>query len=323
MSAAVPASAPLRIVFMGTAEIAAPVLRSLAAAGDFELPLVISQPDRPKGRKLKLHPTPVKQAALDLDLVVNQPERCRDEAFLAELEAVNPDVIVVMAYGQLLPPRLLAIPRLGCVNLHTSELPKYRGAAPIQWAIFNGDSETAVTFMLIDEGMDSGPILSVAKTPIGPTDDGQVIHDRLAEIGSAELPAILRRLAGGELAAVPQDHTLATHARKITKEDGRLDWARTACELDCQVRAFTPWPGTYTDWIEGDSRQRLKIWRAEPADAPGVPHGQVVRADREGIIVKCGDGALRILELQKEGGRRVAARDYLSGTSLLPGARFE
>jgi methionyl-tRNA formyltransferase len=323
MSATESASVNLRIVFMGTAEIASPVLRALAGNGWIDVSLVVSQPDRPKGRKLKLHPTPVKQTATALGLKVTQPERCRDETFLAALKSEKPDVIVVMAYGQLLPADLLAIPRLGCVNLHTSELPNYRGAAPIQWAIFNGDPETAVTFMLIDEGMDSGPILSIAKTAIGPTDDAEIIHDRLAEIGARELPGILRRLASGGLEAVPQDHSRATHARKITKEDGRLDWSRTARELDCQVRAFTPWPGSYVDWIQVDSRQRLKVWRAEPADAPSVSHGQVTRADREGIIVKCAEGALRILELQKEGGRRVSARDFLSGSPLQPGARFE
>ncbi len=313
----------LRIVFMGTAEIAAPVLQALSSESDFCVSLVISQPDRPKGRKLKLHPTPVKEAANELALAVEQPERCRDESFLDRLDSLNPDLIVVMAYGQILPKRLLSIPRLGCINLHTSILPKYRGAAPIQWAIYDGEENTGITFMLMDEGMDTGPILRIVETPIASDDNARTIHDRLSEIGARELPDTIRKLAARELRPKAQDHDAATHARKITKKDGRLDWSRSAEALDCQIRAFTPWPGSYTDWIQGEERHRLKFWKADLADAPAVPHGQVVRADREGMVVKCGEGALRILEVQKEGGRRIPARDFLAGSELQAGARFE
>lgn len=314
--------AKIRTVFMGTAEIAQPVLRSLNASDRVEMIAVVSQPDRPKGRKLQLQPTAVKSTALELGLPVHQPEKCRDESFLTELRSWQPDVIAVMAYGQILPQALLDIPQCGCLNVHTSILPKYRGAAPIQWAIWDGEAETGVTIMKMDAGMDTGDIVVCEKTPIAPEDTAQTIHDRLGEMGAQALAQALPRFADGEITPVPQDHENATHARKITKDDGRLDWSQPASQLFNQIRALTPWPGTFCHWTTESVSARLKILRAHPVEGPAVPAGQAVKADREGLIISCGEGCLQIDELQKEGGKRLAARDFLAGNNLSPGSKL-
>lgn len=313
---------PLRVVFLGTAEIACASLQALVEAENLILLSVVSQPDRPRGRQLQLQPTPVKQRALELGVPCLQPDRCRDERFLGQLRILNPDVIAVMAYGQILPKALLEIPRLGCLNVHTSLLPRYRGAAPIQWAIWNGDAETGVTIMRMDEGLDTGDILLARATPIADADDAQTVHDRLAGLGAELLVQGIRGVADGSLRPVPQPAEGVTYARKITKEDGKLDWIRSARELWNQVRALTPWPGTFTHLPGGARPVLLKVWRAEPVAAPAVPPGQVMKADREGIVVTCGEGALRLLEVQKEGGKRLAARDFLGGNPLSPGTRL-
>jgi len=314
--------AKIRTVFMGTAEIAQPVLRSLNAADRVEMVAVVSQPDRPKGRKLQLQPTAVKSTAVELGLPVHQPEKCRDEAFLDELRSWQPDVIAVMAYGQILSQALLDIPNRGCLNVHTSILPKYRGAAPIQWAIWDGETETGVTIMKMDAGMDTGDIVVCEKTPIVAEDTAQTIHDRLGEIGARLLAGALPRFADGEITPLPQDHESATHARKITKDDGQLDWSLPASQLFNQIRALTPWPGTFCHWTAERGPARVKILRAHPVEGPAVPAGQVLKADREGLIVSCGEGCLQIDELQKEGGKRLAARDFLAGNNLSPGSKL-
>ncbi len=307
---------------MGTADIAVPLLKTLATESGIELTAVVSQPDRPKGRKLKLQPTPVKAAAEESDLPVYQPEKCRAPEFLDQLRDWAPDIIVVMAYGQILPAALLEIPRYGCLNVHTSILPRYRGAAPIQWAIWNGDAETGVTIMKMDAGMDTGAIVAVARTPIGPADDAPSVHERLGEMGARLMAETLPEFVAGRIRLQPQDDSLATLARKISKEDGRLDWGKPAPELWNQVRALTPWPGTYCRWKVDDETTLLKIWRAEPVAGPAVDPGQVMKADREGLVVTCGEGCLRILELQKQGGKRLAVRDFLAGNRLSPGTRL-
>ena len=314
--------AKIRTVFMGTAEIAQPVLRALATSDAVEMIAVVSQPDRPKGRKLQLQPTAIKSTALELDLPVHQPEKCRDDAFLDELRSWKPDVIAVMAYGQILPQTLLDVPVHGCLNVHTSILPKYRGAAPIQWAIWDGEPETGVTIMKMDAGMDTGDIVVCESTPIGPEDNAQTIHDRLGQIGAGLLAKVLPRYVAGEINLTPQENSLATHARKITKDDGHLDWSRSSGQLFNQIRALTPWPGTFCHWHSDSGDARLKIHRVHPVDGPAVPAGQVIKADREGLIVSCGEGCLQIDELQKEGGKRLAARDFLSGNNLAPGAKL-
>ena len=316
------ANEPIRTVFMGTAGIAVPCLKALREDSRVDLLALVSQPDRPKGRKLKLHPTETHAAAETLGVPVLQPARCRDPEFLSQLGELRPDLIAVMAYGQILPAALLEIPPHGCLNVHTSLLPKYRGAAPIQWAIWNGDSETGVTIMRMDAGMDTGDILARKHTPITAEDNAQTVHDRLAEIGAPLLVETMIRHVAGDVSPQPQNEALATHARKITKGDGRLDWQRPAHELWHQVRALTPWPGTYCRWEHAGTPALLKVWRAEPVEAPAVSPGQVMKADRSGIDVVCGEGALRLLEVQKEGGRRLTAREFLAGNDLPAGTRL-
>lgn len=311
----------VKTVFFGTAEIACPSLEALAESGFAKVAAVVSQPDRPSGRDLKLHPTAVKALALKLEIPVLQPDRARNESFLAELRAIAPDVIVVMAYGQILPQTLLEIPPHGCVNIHTSILPKYRGAAPIQWSLLNGDSETGVTLMKIDAGMDTGPMIAVARTPIHEEDNAETVHDRLAAMGASLLAQKLPEYLDGSLKPIPQPEG-ATHARKITKEDGRLNWNESAQSLWNRVRALTPWPGTFTSIPGGPKPLVLKVWKAKPASGKGAP-GEVLRIDKDGVTVACGTDALQLLELQREGGKRLPARDFVLGCPIRVGQRLE
>ena len=311
----------VKAVFFGTAEIACPSLEALAESGFAKVVAVVSQPDRPSGRELKLHPTAIKQLALKLEIPVLQPDRARNESFLAELRALAPDVIVVMAYGQILPSSLLEIPRHGCVNIHTSILPKYRGAAPIQWALLNGDAETGVTLMKMDAGMDTGPIIAIERTPISAEDNAETVHDRLALVGASLLVEKLLAYIDGSLKPVPQPEG-ATHARKITKEDGRLNWTEPAETLWNRVRALTPWPGTFAFLPPQPKRLLLKVWRAKQIAGKGAP-GEVVAVDSSGIVVACGSDALQLVELQREGGKRLAARDFVLGCPIHVGQRLE
>lgn len=306
---------PLRIVFMGTPDIACPTLQALAASPDCQVVGVVAQPDKPRGRDLKLQPPPVKELALRLGLPVLQPERARHEAFLAELRELRPDLIAVLAYGQILPQALLDLPRLGCLNVHTSLLPRWRGAAPIQWAILEGDSETGVTIMRMDAGLDTGGIVATRATPLAPDDTAQTVHDRLATLGAELLVQTLPRYASGELPARPQPAAGVTYARKLTKDDGRLDWSQPAAVLHRRLRAFTPWPGTFTFLPAQPKPLLLKVWQAEPAPGSGAP-GTLLTADKSGLVVACREGALRLLEVQKEGGRRLPIGDFLAGHPL-------
>ena len=307
---------------MGTAELAGASLKALVAEQSFEVVAVVTQPDRPKGRDLKRQPSPVKAVALGLGLPVLQPERARNEAFLAALRAHRPDLIVVAAYGQLLPPALLEIPRWGCINVHTSLLPKYRGAAPIQWAILNGEAETGVTIMKVDAGLDTGDILTQATTPIAPGDNAQTLHDRLAMMGAELLVRTIPDYAAGKITSRPQPAEGATYARKITKEDGLLDWSQPARALWNRVRGLTPWPGTFT-WQQAVPKPRLlKIWEVEPLEATAETPGEVLQADKQRLVVACGQGALRILSLQREGGRRLNAPEFLAGNPVGVGERL-
>jgi methionyl-tRNA formyltransferase len=312
----------VKAVFFGTAEIARQSLAALAKNGFAQVVAVVSQPDRPSGRDLKLHPTPVKALAIELGLPVLQPERARHESFLEELRALSPDLIVVMAYGQILPAALLEIPRHGCVNIHTSILPKYRGAAPIQWAILNGDPETGVTLMRMDAGMDTGPIIAIARTPIATEDNAQTIHDRLGQIGADLLIEKLPAYLDGSLNPVPQPDG-ATHARKISKEDGRLNWKEPAVAVWNRVRALTPWPGTFTFLAATPKPILLKVWKAEVAPGKNGAPGEVLEASKDGLVVACAQDALRILEVQREGGKRLAVRDFLSGCAIQVGQSLE
>ena len=311
----------LRIVFMGTPDIACPTLQALAASPDSQVVGVVVQPDKPKGRDLKLQPPPVKELALRLGLPVLQPERARNETFLAQLRELRPDLVAVLAYGQILPPALLELPSLGCLNVHTSLLPRWRGAAPIQWAILEGDAETGVTIMRMDAGLDTGGIVTMRATPITPGDTAQTLHDRLAVLGAELLVQTIPAYARGGLTVRPQPAEGITYARKLTKDDGRLDWAQPAAALHRRLRAFTPWPGTFTCLPAEPRPQLLKIWRAEPAAGSGAP-GEVLAADKSGLTIACREGALRLFEVQREGGRRLSAAEFLAGHPLSPGQRL-
>lgn len=312
---------PLRIVFMGTPDIACPTLQALAIAPDFQVVGVVVQPDKPKGRDLKLQPPPVKELALRLGVPVLQPERARNDTFIQQLRELRPDLIAVLAYGQILPQALLDIPTHGCLNVHTSLLPRWRGAAPIQWAILEGDAETGVAIMRMDAGLDTGGIISTRTTPIAPDDNSQTLHDRLAVLGAELLVQTIPCYVSGELLPRPQPTEGVTYARKLTKDDGRLDWSQPARVLHNRLRAFTPWPGTFTFLPAQPKPLLLKVWRtglvrAGDLQSPTVAPGQVLSADKSGIVVACREGALRLLEVQKEGSRRMTVAEFLAGHPL-------
>jgi len=328
---------------MGTPELSCASLESLACEDAISVVAAVTQSDKPKGRDLKLQPSPVKSLALKLGLPVLQPPRARDEKFIAELCRLQPDLVVVVAYGHILPPAILELPRHGCLNVHTSLLPKYRGAAPIQWAIANGETETGVTVMKMDAGLDTGPIISQRCTPILPEDNSATLHDRLARLGADLLVQTIPDFVAGKIPPQPQTSEGASHAPKIEKEDGRIDWNLPAKTLWNRLRAFTPWPGIFT-FLPGKPEQimrattnpkktlpiiiparppqLLKIWTAEPVGQSGRI-GEILSADKTGIVVACGQGALRILELQREGGRRMGASEFLGGHPVKAGERFE
>lgn len=313
--------AALRIVFMGTPELACASLQALLSTPGMEVAAVVTQPDRPKGRELKLQPSPVKRLALSSGIPVLQPERARNPEFIEQLTAFKPELIAVAAFGQILPPALLDLPKFGCINVHTSLLPRYRGAAPIQWAILNDEPQTGVTIMKMDAGLDTGDILSQEPTPIGPEDNAESLHDRLAQIGAGLLIKTIPPYVEGKIEARPQPAEGVSWAPKIKKQDGKLDWKQSARALWNRVRGLAPWPGAFT-FVPAEPRHYLvKIWQAEVVDASG-PAGEVMRADSGGLIVGCETQALRILSLQLEGGRRVTTQQFLAGHRLSPGQRL-
>ena len=309
----------LRIIFMGTAELSCASLERLAQ--NFSVAAVVTQPDKPKGRDLKLTPSPVKVLAEKLNLPVLQPLKARDEQFISQLRELKPDLIVVVAYGQILPQAILDLPKFGCVNVHTSLLPKYRGAAPIQWAIADGEAETGVTIMKMDAGLDTGPILSTRRTPILPADDSQILHDRLAQLGAELLIETIPDYVVGKIPPQPQPADGSTYAAKIRKEDGQIDWHQPAEKIWNRLRAFMPWPGAFSFLQAEPKLQLLKIWKAEVVEKSGTA-GEILTADKAGIVVGCGQNALRILELQREGGKRLTAEQFLIGHPLKAGQKF-
>ena len=306
---------------MGAAELSCASLEALTRQPAFEVTAVVTRPDRPKGRDLKLHATPVKEFAQRARLPVLQPERARDEQFIGELRAFQPDLIAVAAYGQILPARILELPRFGCLNVHTSLLPKYRGAAPIQRAILNDEAETGVTIMKMDAGLDTGDILTQRATPIRPEDDAETLHDRLAQMGADLLAQTIPDYVAGNIQPRPQPSEGVSLAPKIRKEDGRIDWNLPARAVWNRIRAFTPWPGAFTHLPAQPGPQLLKIWRAEVVAQTGAP-GEILRADKAGVVVGCGQAALRILVLQREGGRRMSAPEFLAGHPLNAGQKL-
>ncbi len=306
----------MKLIFAGTPEFAAAALRALIAAGH-DIPLVLTQPDRPAGRGMKLKASPVKEVALAHGLTVAQPENLKSEEARQPIVDAAADLMVVAAYGLILPQAALDLPRLGCVNIHASLLPRWRGAAPIHRAIEAGDLETGITLMQMDKGLDTGAMLAISTLPILESDTTGSLHDKLAELGARDIVALLPRLLAGDVTAEPQDDACATYARKIGKEDARLDWSRPAVELDRQIRAFNPFPGAHALLAD----ESIKIWRARPVAEGGLP-GQVLAVDRHALRVACGEGALDITELQKPGGKRLDIAAFLAGTPLKPGDRL-
>jgi methionyl-tRNA formyltransferase len=312
---------PLRIVFMGTPELAAASLRALLHAPEFQIAGVVTQPDQPKGRGLKLQSSPVKEIALQNKLPVLQPKRARDEAFIRELRELQPELIVVAAYGQILPKAILDLPRLGCLNVHTSVLPKYRGAAPIQWALLNGDTETGVTIMKMDEQMDTGAILAMEKIPIRSDDNAQTLHNRLADLGAALLLKTIPDYVAGKIQPRPQPSAGVSYAPKIKKSDGQIDWQQPAETIANRVRAMIPWPGAFTRLSNPSPSALLKIWEAEVVARSGSA-GEILQADKNGLVISCGTNALHISLLQAEGGRRMSAQEFLTGHQLQAGQKL-
>ncbi len=304
--------ADLRIVFMGTPELSVESLRTMIQTPGFTVVAAVTQPDQPKGRGLKLQMSPVKAIAEQGKIPVLQPARARDENFIEELRRLQPDLIAVTAYGQILPRSILELPRFGCLNVHTSLLPKYRGAAPIQHALLNGETETGVTIMKMDAGLDTGDILTQEKTPVHPNDDSQTLHDRLGQIGARLLVKTIPDYVTNRLRPQPQPVEGVSHAPKIRKQDGQIDWTQPSRSVWNRVRALVPWPVAFTRLTIQSESLLWKIWQAEVCDQSGEP-GRVLRADKNGIIVGCGTGALSILALKREGGRRLTAAEYLAG----------
>lgn len=308
-----------RSIFFGTPDLAVPIAQATSEVT--ELVAVVTQPDRPKGRGKELAPPPVKVWAQERGIPVLQPTKLRDGVLAAELRKLAPEVAVVAAYGRILPKDLLELPRLGCLNVHASLLPKWRGAAPIQWAIASGDTETGVTLMQMDEGLDTGDMLASRSIPIQDDDTGGSLHDRLAELGAELIREELPRFLAGELEPTPQDDAQATYAKILTKEDGRLDFGRPARELAWRVRGFSPWPGAYT-YLEAGSKGLLKVHRARAVPLEeAAPPGTVISL--RPLQVATADGALEFLEVQPEGRRRMAADDWVAGRRVERGQRLD
>ncbi|HEY0878077.1 MAG TPA: methionyl-tRNA formyltransferase [Zeimonas sp.] len=313
----------LRLVFAGTPDFAAAALAALHDAGH-DIVLVLTRPDQPAGRGQALRESPVKRLARERGLAVEQPRTLRDPALHARLRALGPDAMIVAAYGAILPAEVLAIPKHGCLNIHASLLPRWRGAAPIQRAIEGGDAETGVTIMQMDEGLDTGATMLVERTPIEADDTAGTVHDRLAALGAQAIVDALAALERGSLVATPQPDEGVTYAHKLTREDAAIDWTMPARRIVDRVRAFDPVPGAGARFDDATGTT-IKVWRARGAPAaaaaqPAAP-GTVLEA-AERLVVACGDGAVELTELQKPGGRRLPAGEFLRGFPIRAGARF-
>jgi methionyl-tRNA formyltransferase len=322
----------MRIVFIGTGDIGVPTLRALRRSHKHHLAGVVTQPDKPVGRAQRIEPPPIKKAltsgtapsaplrtgsgrALPAKVSILQPARIKDQQAIDEIRSLQPDAVVVMAYGQILPRDLLEIPPVACLNLHASLLPRWRGAAPIQAAIAAGDRETGITVMYMAEGLDTGDILLQRKTDISPADTGGSLHDRLAQIAPDALFDAFAMLAKGNAPRIPQDNALATYAPKLTRDDGRIDWHQSADLIERKIRAFNPWPGAFTALTtKPDKRLKLKIFSASVVDLSGTP-GEILHSEKE-LVIAAGKDAVSLNEVQLEGKRRMSTTEFLCGHDL-------
>ena len=303
---------------MGTPQFSVPALRALHGRGH-EIALVVTQPDRPCGRGRRLTAPPVKIAAAEMGLDVAQPDSLRDGEFTTRLQALRPEVIVVVAYGKIIPEALLTIPELGPVNIHASLLPRYRGPAPIQWVIINGETDTGITTIMMDSGVDTGDILETASIPLAPDDTAQSLHDRLSDLGAEVIISTLDGLADGSLTPCPQDHDRATYAPMLKKSDGQIDWSQPAAAIEARIRGLSPWPGAFT-FLEG---KRLRILAADvvPMDE-ALPSGTVLRRFPDQLVVAAGEGAVSIRHIQGPSGKRLPIHEFLRGCRIPPGTRL-
>lgn len=309
---------PLRLIFMGTPDFAATTLKSLLGGPD-RVVAVVTQPDKAKGRGKKVTPPPVKTLAESVDIPVLQPQKIKTEEFRNGLLSYRPDLLVVAAYGRILPQSLLDLAPLGAINVHGSLLPKYRGAAPIQWTVINGETETGISILQMDAGMDTGDVLLKAKIPMEPEETAGTLFLKLAALGGETVLKAIKGIKEGSIIPVPQDHYHATAAPMLKKDDGLIDWEKEAEKVDCLIRGMDPWPSAYC--FLGETR--LRLFRPQVlAIAVNDPPGTVLRADRQGILVACGKGAVLIREIQPEGGRRMPAEAFLCGHPLPAGTRL-
>lgn len=309
----------MKILYMGTPDFAVGPLKALIEAG-YEVVAVVTQPDKPKGRSKALLPSPVKAYAMEHNIPVYQPEKIKTKEAFSEIARYEADLFVVAAFGQILSSEILEMPRFGCINIHASLLPRYRGAAPIQWAIIDGEKETGVTIMQMNEGLDTGDILSQKVVPISDEDTGESLFDKLCSAGSALLLETLPRIEAGTLVPVKQDDALSCYARILKKEMGNIDFSKSAREIWCLVRGLNSWPSAYTYY----NNKTMKIWRAEPADELSYKKsvGTIVKVEKDAIYVQTGDGLLKILEIQMEGKKRMSVKDFMLGHTFETGTAF-
>ena len=311
---------PLKLVFCGTPAFAVPSLRALLADSYFQVAAVVTQPDRPRGRGKKTASSPVKDAALEAGVPVYQPEKIKSESSLDYFKRLMPDVVVIIAYGQIIATSLIAIPRLGWINLHGSLLPKYRGAAPINWAIINGEKVTGLTTMRIDAGLDTGPMLLKYQTGIGSDETAPDLYGQLAEAGAPLIVETLKKLDRGEIAPTPQDNSQASLAPPLKKEDGRIDWFLPAPKIYNRIRGLQPWPGAFTTFRGATCR----IWGKplKPVAAGGMP-GMILPTQEDGLLVICGGSTvLHVEQVQIEGRNRISDREFMNGARIEPGEHF-
>ncbi|HEY2615251.1 MAG TPA: methionyl-tRNA formyltransferase [Chthoniobacterales bacterium] len=306
----------MRVLFIGTGEIGVPVLRSLLDSEEHDLVGVVTQPDKAVGRAQRIEPPPIKAALGNSMLPLLQPARIKGEEAVAEIRALAPEVIVVMAYGQILPRSVLEIPSVACLNLHASLLPRHRGAAPIQAAILAGDRETAITVMYMDEGLDTGDILLQSRLELASDETGGSLQDRLAQIAPEALRAALEQLQTQNAPRIPQNASAATYAPKLEREDGRIDWRETAESIEREIRAFDPWPGTFTILRDAAGREgKLKIFRAAIVAPRNISPGKIFRSGNSELVIGAKEGALSLGEVQLEGKRRMNVAEFLRGQS--------